>query len=114
MPARDFLSYLKFMYPYLIKSYFVGKITKQAFYDSLSNLMVKFWQSGKNFYLTMSAVAATGPHIQNLISKKVQYIQWEKLPICLGVCYSDASLFYKSGPKLLTTHHVVRFSKFSL
>ena len=27
-----------------------------------------------------------------------------------GVCYFDASLFNKSGPKLLTTHHIVRLS----
>ena len=31
--------------------------------------------------------------------------------ICLGVCYFDVSLFYKSGSKLLTNHHIVRLSK---
>ena len=28
-----------------------------------------------------------------------------------GVCYFDASLFNKSGPKPLATHHIVRLSK---
>ena len=31
--------------------------------------------------------------------------------ICLGVCYFDVSLFYKSGSELLTSHHIVRLSK---
>ena len=47
------------MYPHQIKSRFVGKImTKQVFYGLFFNLMIKYWQSTKKFYLTMSAVAA--------------------------------------------------------
>ena len=49
------------MYPHQIKSIFVGKIIiKQEFYDSFSDQMVKCWNSKKNFYPTMSAVAAAG------------------------------------------------------
>ena len=35
-------------------------MAKQNFYDLLSNLKVECWQSEKNFYLTMSALAAAG------------------------------------------------------
>ena len=63
---------------------------KQEFYDLFSNLMVKC--SKKNFYLTMSAVAAAGSQIQHLISRNA--VKWEKLLSYLGVGYFDASLFY--------------------
>ena len=33
---------------------------KQKLNDLFSNLMVQSWQSRKNFYLTMSAVAVAG------------------------------------------------------
>ena len=61
MSASDFLSDLKIMYPYQIKSKYFGKImAKQKFYDLFSNLKVKCWQSGKNYYLAMSEVPVAG------------------------------------------------------
>ena len=59
------------MLPYLIKLQFVGTIMiKQVFHDLFSYLMVNFWQSKKNFYPSMSAVAAAGFQTSKLISKK--------------------------------------------
>ena len=49
-------------------------MTKQKFNDLSSNIMVKCWQSGKNFYLTMLDVAAAGPQIWSLIMKKFSKI----------------------------------------
>ena len=43
---------------------------KQVFYGLFSNFMIKNCQSTKNFYSTMSAIAAAGFQRQNLISKK--------------------------------------------
>ena len=61
------------MCPYHKKSLFLGKIMiKQKLNDLFSNLMVKCWQSGKNVYPTMSAVAAAGSQTETLILKKVQ------------------------------------------
>ena len=49
LPASDFLTDLKIMYPNQLKSQFVGTImAKQVFYDLFSNFMVKCWQSKKN------------------------------------------------------------------
>ena len=59
MAANDFLPDIKIMYPQQIMSLFLEKIMiKQVFCGFFSKLMVKFWQSRKYFYLTMSAVAA--------------------------------------------------------
>ena len=47
---------------------------KQVFCGFFSNIMVKFWQSGKYFYLTMLAVAAASFQTSYLISKKCSKI----------------------------------------
>ena len=73
----------------------MGKlITKKVFYDLLSNLIVKCWQSKMYVYLTKSAVAAAGFQTYNLIPKKCSKL--EKTAFFLWVYYSDASSFYQS------------------
>ena len=50
-------------------------MAKQKFYDSFSNLILKCWQSGKNFYLAMSVVTVAGSQTQNLILKST--VKWQ-------------------------------------
>ena len=62
---------------------------KKVFCGFFSNLMVKFWQSRKYFYLTMSPVTAASFQTKYLISKKcceigkTANLSWGMLPQCI-------------------------------
>ena len=59
MAASEFLSDIKNMYPPPNNIIICGKDNdKASVFGLFSNLMIKFWQSRKYFYITMSAVAA--------------------------------------------------------
>ena len=70
-----------------------------------SDLLFKCWQS-KIFLFDYVSCSCCW-----LSNKELEFEKVQKLQICLGVCYSYASFFYKSRPILLTTYCFVRLSK---